>query len=177
MSARPRSAASFGPIALIDFTRLFAKEVGEGKYPYVEYDADRRWHQRIYRDARLDVWLISWLPTQATSLHDHGGSAGAFTVIEGELTETIAAQQRGRSRRPVEYTRQAGESVGFGSHYIHDVRNAGVHAALSVHAYSPPLTSMTYYDLEDTGWLSPIATVRTGDPEHELSAEDLRSAS
>ena len=47
---------------LIEFTRFYADEVASGKYPYVEFDEDERWHQRIYRDPRVDIWLISWLP-------------------------------------------------------------------------------------------------------------------
>jgi len=178
MRARPRSAADFGPVALIDITRVFAAEVVAGKYPYVEYDAESRWHQRIYRDPRIDIWLISWLPTQATSLHDHGGSAGALTVVEGELIETVAAGDLGLgpSRPALELTRSAGASVGFSRHYIHDVRNGAHQPAVSVHAYSPPLVSMTYYDL-DAGELTPIATVATDDPERELTAADLKAAS
>jgi len=72
--------------------------------------------------------------------------------------------------------RRTDDSVGFSKHYIHDVRNAGERPAVSVHAYSPPLTSMTYYDLE-AGELIPIATVLTDDPEHELTAADLEAAS
>jgi hypothetical protein len=36
--------------------------------------------------------------------------------------------------------------------------------ALSVHAYSPPLTTMNFYDLED-GALHRFATLATEDPE------------
>ena len=172
MPARPASPirATLDPLALIDLTRFFAAEVAAGQYPFVRYDERERWHQRIYRDRRVDVWLISWLPTQGTALHDHGGSSGAFTVIQGELTETIAdAGLR-------EVARGTGESVGFASSYIHDVRNAGREPAVSVHAYSAPLTSMTYYDL-DEAMLRPIATVHTDDPEHELTADDLLVAS
>jgi hypothetical membrane protein len=34
-----------------------------------------------------EVWVISWLPGQATGFHDHGGSAGAFAVVWGTLME------------------------------------------------------------------------------------------
>lgn len=37
-----------------------------------------------------------------------------------------------------------------------------------MHAYSPPLTSMTYYDLA-AGRLTPIASVVTDDPEPALA--------
>jgi quercetin dioxygenase-like cupin family protein len=158
----------FDPLQLIEFTRFFAGEVDGGKYPYVEYDADERWHQRIYRDRRMDVWLISWLPTQGTQLHDHGGSAGSFTVLSGALTEAVVGGGKLRDNE-----RQAGDSVGFGPHYVHDVRNTSAAPAVSVHAYSPPLTTMTYYDLND-GRLETITSLATEDPEPTF---DVRRAS
>ena len=39
----------------------------------------------------------------------------------------------------------ASNGIGFGPRYVHDVRNAGPESATSIHAYSPPLRSMTYY--------------------------------
>ena len=161
----PRPAPLFfAPLQLIELTRFFADEVRGGRYPYVDFDADVRWHQRLYRDRRLDVWLISWLPEQGTELHDHGGSSGSFTVLSGTLTEAVVAGGRTGDRR-----RLAGESVGFGPRYVHDVRNVDETPAVSVHAYSPPLTSMTYYDLAG-GRLAPIRTLATHDPEPGLAA-------
>jgi mannose-6-phosphate isomerase-like protein (cupin superfamily) len=164
----PRRAAPlfFDPITLVEFSRFFADEVRAGKYPFIDYDADERWHQRIYRDQRLDVWLISWLPTQGTQLHDHGGSSGSFTVLSGSLAETVAAA-RGGPVREEHFTRGPGDSVGFGPRYIHDVRNTSDEPAVSVHVYSAPLSSMTYYDLAD-GALSTLMTVETDDPELEM---------
>ena len=148
------------PRRLSEFTRFYAHELECGKYPYVEFDSHERWHQRIYRDPRIDIWLISWLPTQGTEFHDHGGSSGAFTVLSGELSEAVPSATGVRDRRRV-----SGSSVSFGARYIHDVRNLGVEPAVSVHAYSPPLTSMTYYDLAVTGAVVPIRTLFTDDPE------------
>src|ERR1700760_2449803 len=99
MSRTTAISPMFDPLALIDFSRLYAAEVAAGKFPYIEYDERERWHQRIYRDRRVDVWLISWMPSQAASLHDHGGSSGAFTVVEGELVETVDATAMG-ARHP-----------------------------------------------------------------------------
>jgi hypothetical protein len=152
------------PPQLVDLTRFYAEEVRSGAYPFIDFDADARWHQRIYRDRRMDVWLLSWLPTQGTELHDHGGSGGAFTVLSGVLTEATVARGRLHDR-----PRGAGESVGFGPRYVHDVRNVSDAPAVSVHAYSPPLTSMSYYDL-DAGRLTRIASVRTDDPEPAVPA-------
>jgi hypothetical protein len=152
-------AVALDPVQLIDFTRFYTDEVRSGQYPFVDFDPDERWHRRIYRDRRLDIWLISWLPSQGTQLHDHGGSAGAFTVISGELTETV--HLNGELH---DYVHRAGTSVGFSPAYVHDVRNLSGQPAISVHAYSRPLTSMNYYDLDD-GVLTRLATVATEDPE------------
>src|SRR5262249_45680451 len=46
-----------------------------------------RWYERIHLDDSHEVWVISWLPGQATGFHDHGGSAGAFAVGWGTLME------------------------------------------------------------------------------------------
>jgi predicted metal-dependent enzyme (double-stranded beta helix superfamily) len=157
------------PIQLVDFTRFVADEVRAGKYPFVEFDARSRWHQRIYRDPRVDVWLISWMPTQGTQLHDHGGSSGSFTVISGQLTEAVYVPSGPRAGSLRERVHPAGRSVGFDSRYVHDVRNTSGRPAVSVHAYSRPLTSMTYWDVED-GELVRLARVETDDPETEFDA-------
>ncbi|HEU5269677.1 MAG TPA: cysteine dioxygenase family protein [Jatrophihabitans sp.] len=165
-----RSTLFLNPVQLIDYTRFVAAEVLAGGYPYVRYDESRRWHQRLYRDRRVDLWLISWLPSQGTQLHDHGGSAGAFTVLAGELSEAVhASRANSAGGSLLERTRRAGESIGFGRHYVHDVRNLGDRPAVSVHAYSAPLTSMTYYDLDPAGRLTALLTLATEDPEPALT--------
>jgi predicted metal-dependent enzyme (double-stranded beta helix superfamily) len=165
------------PIQLVDHVRWFGDEVRAGRYPYVQYDAQNRWHQRLYRDQRLDIWLISWLPSQGTQLHDHGGSAGAFEVLTGQLSEAVFRRDPVRGSL-TEYRRPAGTGVGFGPRYVHDVRNLDDLPAVSVHAYSPPLTSMNFYDVAADGSLSRLATLATDDPEPDVGTElDLIGAS
>jgi hypothetical protein len=155
------------PVQLVEYTRSFADEVAAGRYPYVEYDAEHRWHQRLYRDQRVDIWLISWLPSQGTQLHDHGGSSGAFTVLTGELSEAVY-RKHPTDGSLTEHRRSAGAAVGFGARYVHDVRNLAAEPAVSVHAYSPPLTSMNFYDVGDGGVLARLATLATDDPEPDV---------
>lgn len=110
-----------------------------------------RWYERIHLDDIYEVWVISWLPGQTTGFHDHGGSAGAFSVVWGTLTErrVLGGVTTGQVlARPV----QAGGARSFGPRYIHDVHNAAASAvAVSVHAYSPPMPKMTRYDLTPGG--------------------------
>jgi rhodanese-related sulfurtransferase/predicted metal-dependent enzyme (double-stranded beta helix superfamily) len=107
----------------------------------VRLTTDQRWYERLYSGAGYDVWVISWLPGQSTGFHDHGGSCGAYCVVSGVLED----------RRPGEGSRVvgAGQVEAFGPAQIHDVRNASSAPAISLHAYSPALTEMTHYDVDD----------------------------
>lgn len=136
----------------------YAHQVRQGCFK-IGHSEGERWHIRIHRDDQADVWLIVWPTSLNTELHDHGGSAGVFTVVEGNLTEEVWAGDRLEVR-----TWSAGETARFGPAYVHDVRNDGRPSAISVHAYSPPLTQMNYYDIED-GELRRLATSWTDDPE------------
>jgi predicted metal-dependent enzyme (double-stranded beta helix superfamily) len=110
-----------------------------------------RWYEQLHLDDSHEVWVISWLPGQATGFHDHGGSAGAFAVVWGTLMERRAVGNVTTGQvlaKPV----GAGGSRAFGPRYIHDVRNAAAAAvAVSVHAYSPPMPHMTRYELTPEG--------------------------
>ena len=119
--------------------------------PRVRLNPAGRWYERIHFDDSHEVWLISWLPGQSTGFHDHGGSAGAFEVVLGTLTErrvTGGVATGHVLAKPV----GAGGSRAFGPRYIHDVRNGATGSvAVSVHAYSPPLPEMTRYELTPGG--------------------------
>jgi hypothetical protein len=130
-------------------TRRVAAEVRAGLHEVSVFE-DRRWYRQLYGDGYVDVWLISWAREQAAELHDHAGSLGALTVVGGELTE-----HRWSSRRTGLRTRVfgAGRSVGFRAGHVHDVVNERAEPAVSVHAYSPPLTAMSYYEVRPEGGL------------------------
>jgi predicted metal-dependent enzyme (double-stranded beta helix superfamily) len=110
----------------------------------VEYDPARRWYQRLLREEDREVWLLSWLPGQRTGFHDHGRSAGAFTVVQGCLRERTAPGGRPEA---VGATLLPGSVRSFGPRYVHDVGNESAAPAVSVHAYSPPLTTMDRFDV------------------------------
>jgi predicted metal-dependent enzyme (double-stranded beta helix superfamily) len=115
----------------------------------VRLDPEGRWYEQIRVDDALELWLISWLPGQSTGFHDHGGANGAFGVVWGELSESVATRGAVTSAaNPV----AAGAVRSFGPRHVHDVRNSSAGSvAVSVHAYSPPLSVMTKYDLTPGG--------------------------
>jgi mannose-6-phosphate isomerase-like protein (cupin superfamily) len=87
-----------------------------------------------------DAWLLSWPPGTSVTPHDHGDSTGVFTVVQGELIEL-------RRRRDLKWRPRvvrARQVVQVPAGTVHDVRANT--QTLSVHVYSPPLTSMSFYD-------------------------------
>src|SRR6202034_391200 len=106
----------------------------------VRLRAERRWYERLYHGPDYDIWVLSWLPGQSTGFHDHGVSSGAFVVATGILEE----------HRPGErmHVMHAGKPRAFGPDYTHDVRNLSLAPAISIHAYSPPLSEMNEYELD-----------------------------
>ena len=153
---------------LLQATDRCADDVLSGRYDRLlrggRLPTDERWYSRLYGDDELDIWLISWVPDKSTELHDHGGSLGALTVVSGALQET---RWDGHGLRSRELT--AGDQAGFPLGWVHDVVWAPAPTpapvTLSVHAYSPPLTAMSYYGVTERNTLRRNRTELTDAPE------------
>jgi len=142
-----------GPAQLARLTSHIAGLPGQW-ISLVRYDASKRWYRRLVLNEQYEIWLLSWLPGQQTGFHDHAPSAGAFAVAIGTLRERAAPAGRPETTGK---TVVPGTMRSFGPAYIHDVRNDSAEPAVSIHAYSPPLTSMRRFDVAAGGLL--LATV------------------
>ncbi len=151
---------------LLHATDRYSEGVLDGRFDHLlpagGLPADLRWYARLHADDDFDVWLISWVTGQATELHDHGGSLGALTVLSGALHEYRWDGERLRRRRL-----DAGDQAGFPLGWVHDVTAASTTSpeTLSVHAYSPPLTAMSYYEVTPRHRLRRVRTELTDQPE------------
>ncbi|BBX31339.1 MULTISPECIES: cysteine dioxygenase [Mycolicibacterium] len=150
---------------LLHTTDRAADEVLSGRYDRLLRDLPEheRWYTRLHGDDELDIWLISWVPDRSTELHDHGGSIGALTVVSGALTETRWDGEALRRR-----SLSAGSQAAFPLGWVHDVVRAPgpvIGPTLSVHAYSPPLTAMSYYEVTPRNTLRRNRTELTDAPE------------
>jgi rhodanese-related sulfurtransferase/mannose-6-phosphate isomerase-like protein (cupin superfamily) len=126
------------PEELADIVARFAAT--DGWLDRVRLRVEQRWYERLYQGADYDIWVISWMPGQSTGYHDHGESAGAFVVATGVLEEHRPGEQA--------LVIEAGRTRAFGPEYAHDVRNESLAPAVSIHAYSPPLSEMNEYELD-----------------------------
>jgi len=67
--------------------------------PLVRYDPISRYYARLANEPDFEAWLLTWVPGQGTDWHDHGGSGGAFVVLQGALVEGTAVHGLVRGTR------------------------------------------------------------------------------
>jgi hypothetical protein len=128
-----------------DLLAVAARHADPAGWPTpLRFDPVQRWYGRLAVADDHEVWALSWLPGQGTDLHDHGGSSGAFLVVDGVLTEETVSGGRLRPHRLA-----TGDGRRFGPRHVHVVTNRGDRPAVSVHVYRPALTRMTHYRLVD----------------------------
>jgi predicted metal-dependent enzyme (double-stranded beta helix superfamily) len=118
----------------------------------VSHDPEHRTYEQLLRDEHLDVWLLCWSRDHDTGFHDHDLSAGAVAVAAGAVREERLVLGRSVDE-PIGRIAGAGSSFSFGAADIHRVLHAGDGPAVTIHAYSPPLTRMGSYTVEPTGQL------------------------
>ena len=118
--------------------------------------SDLRSFARLLHTPAYEAWLIAWETAADLELHDHGGSRGAFHVVEGALVEahTDLADPKPLRTLPI----GTGEDRQVPATRVHRVWNPGPSRAVSVHVYSPPLRSMTFYDDRRDAFLVPLRT-------------------
>jgi quercetin dioxygenase-like cupin family protein len=109
-----------------------------------------RAYDELYRGEHLSTWLIHWGEEADTGFHDHDLSAGAVHVVRGRVREErlrLGGDPEVREYGP-------GETFTIEPSDIHRVTHVGDEAALTIHAYSPPLTKTGSYMVEENGVLT-----------------------
>lgn len=115
---------------------------------HVAFSDERRHYASLYRDEHVDVWLLCWTPRNDTGWHDHDLSSGAVRVVSGAVEENNPRI----GGEPLRTVVAEGRSFCFGPDHIH--RLTGVEdASVSIHAYSPPLSRLGQYSIDESGVL------------------------
>jgi len=122
--------------------------------PHRRHDPDERHFARLVRTDEYEAWLLTWTSDQGVELDDHGGASGVVLVLEGELVEHSTELASRAALRETRWPR--GSAHAFGPGHVHDLRNGGGTPATSIHVYSPPLSTMTFYDHRAASYLKPL---------------------
>ena len=125
----------------------------------VHEDPERRRFERLLRDDDVDVWVLSWMQFHDTGYHDH------------DVVLRRRGGRRGRGRGGAAHDRRRAEADDPPQGrdvLVRSVARAPMHnetprLAVSIHAYSPPLTRLGAYVIEADGTLRRLT--QTGDSE------------
>jgi quercetin dioxygenase-like cupin family protein len=115
----------------------------------VRDSGEGRVYEQIWDSEDVNAWVICWSEDQDTGFHDHDVSAAAILVIDGHVREErlrLGAAPEARLGGP-------GSTLFVPPTAIHRVTHAGDGPAITIHAYSPPLTRTGAYRLGPGGEL------------------------
>ena len=115
--------------------------------PLVRVDSERRRYELLYEDERMDAWVLSWMPGQATGFHDHYISSVGVCLAAGGVREDWLRF----GGDPVEWQLRPGDSRAGGPGYIHRVQHESGEPAVTIHVYSPRLDWVGQYRIDDEG--------------------------
>ena len=115
--------------------------------PLTHADTERRRYELVYEDDRMDAWVLSWMPGQATGFHDHYISSVGICCAQGRVRE----DQMRYGGPPLERVLSPGDSRRGDPSYIHRVQYEDGTPAVTIHVYSPRLDWVGQYRLGDDG--------------------------
>lgn len=119
--------------------------------PFVRFHPERYLRNLVRNGPAYQALLLCWRSGQRSPIHDHAGSNCAVKVLHGEAAETTFARAAGGMIYPTatELLRPGG-IVASADADIHQVSNLQAGDDLiTLHVYSPPLSSMNSYSLLD----------------------------
>jgi hypothetical protein len=142
------------PLTILDAVALerFACALTRSWGDWRELDRDNsggRSYALIWEDCYVNAWAIRWSHDADTGFHDHDGSAAGIVVVEGVVVE----ERLSLDGPPIARRFGAGQSFRMPASAIHRVRHGGGGPALTIHAYSPPLSIQGVYRVGDGGAL------------------------
>lgn len=136
----------------LDELELFAADLAASPERWrhlVRHADDTRVYELIWADEQVNAWIICWTEDQDTGFHDHDVSGAAIAVISGHVREDLMRVGAPPRTRVL----GAGETFTVSPVAIHRVLHAGERPAVTIHAYSPPLTRTGAYRLGPDGEL------------------------
>ena len=139
---------SLGLEALERFAAQLAAQPERWRH-HVSHAGGGRVYEEIFCDEDVNAWVICWSENNDTGFHDHDESAAGIAVVSGGVREerlTIGSNPRGREFG-------AGARFSVPPVAIHRVLHAGAEPAVTIHAYSPPLTRTGAYRIGEGGEL------------------------
>lgn len=111
---------------------------------YINIDEFKYNRKRIYIDDEIEVLIITWGKNQEAKVHDHSENGCFLKVLEGSLEENIfSVNLDSMNKRILEKGNISYMDNKIG---LHSVINRLDEICVSIHIYSPPNHSTTFYE-------------------------------
>ena len=111
---------------------------------YINIDELKYNRKRIYIDDEIEVLIITWGKNQEAKVHDHSENGCFLKVLEGSLEENIfSLNLDSMNKRILEKGNISYMDNKIG---LHSVINRLDEICVSIHIYSPPNHSTTFYE-------------------------------
>ena len=121
--------------------------------PHVDHDPERRTYALIHEDDEVNAWVLCWSRDHDTGFHDHDISTAAIAVLDGHVRE----DRLRLAGEPATNVIGPGRTFTLAPTAIHRVLHAGTGPAVTIHAYSPPLTRTGAYSVGAGGELERVS--------------------
>lgn len=124
---------------------------------YVVPDPKEYHRNLIIESAFAQLFILTWLPTQGSKIHDHANSNCCIRVLSGAMWERIFCLLPGALNRVLCIGENTWGPGLVTSAEIHSVANCDSETTLvTLHLYSPPLQDMKFYS-EELESIRPLA--------------------
>lgn len=123
------------------------RERGEALCNQARFVPGAEYHREmVHRAPGLEIWLLSWLPGQVSSIHDHGGIVTVTTVLSGSVfEERYERSGAGMTVRPSwSNTRVVGDIDPIDPSEIH--RITPIVPTVTLHLYAPGCAEGAVYN-------------------------------
>jgi hypothetical protein len=110
--------------------------------------------ERIAVPEDVEVFVVPWPTFTDTRLQRHDGAASAFVPVRGVVTEIRPDEQL----RLVPRKFVPGVTGVLDGYDVHELQNEHVEVAVSIHAFSPRLRSVTWWERQGDAFV-PSASV------------------
>ena len=150
---------------LIDLCKLVSQRLGEGStlldlYPLLDSYDGTEWRDcqkyrfccqkyarhQVYQDDRIQVLVICWDKQQQSGVHDHPDNGCLLKLMRGNLVEEVWEIDDTQRKLVRENHLSPGQiSYQEGKSGLHNIINLSDTGAISLHIYSPPLYTPTFY--------------------------------
>jgi cysteine dioxygenase len=135
--------------ALLQELALYPEELA----PYQRFDPHTYCRNRVFRNEFVDILVLCWRTSQRTPIHNHAGSLCGVYVLHGRAVE-INFTPSGTGLLIPSRTEElsAGDLTVSYDADAHIVANLAAPAQdlVTLHCYSPPLTSMRIFETRET---------------------------